>query len=181
MVPRPKDLTTNERNQVVQFILEGCLGGKPQRGRLAAAQIRFQISRSTCSRLWSAAKSQQTNGLAIHLVSKKKGRKREKVLKPNYEVMKAMDVSERGCYRAMVEKMGVSLSTLHRWGKAGLFKIFTSFIKPSLTADCKFLRMRFSLEALELDRVMNQLRYSSMHNIVHIDEKWFFISKGKNR
>lgn len=181
MVPRPKDLTNDERNLCVQFILQDSSNGKPKRGRLLEAQLKFNISRSTVSRLWRTARDQQAQGLAIHIVSQKMGRKRDHNMQPNYNTLRAMDVSERGSYRSMVKKMGVSRATLQRWGKAGLFKIFASYIKPSLTADNKFLRLRFSLEYLELDRVMNTLRYSSMHNVVHIDEKWFFITKGKNR
>lgn len=181
MVGRPKDLTNEERNLCVQFLLQSSSNGKPKRGKIKEAATMFGISRFTVSRLWRAAKDQQSNGLAVCIVSKKLGRKREKVMQPNYIVLKGLDVCERGCYRSMVKKMGVSKSTLHRWGQAGLFRVFASFIKPSLTQDNKFLRIRFSLEALELDMVMNTLRYSTMHNIVHIDEKWFFITKGKNR
>lgn len=181
MVRRPKDLTNDERNRCVQFILQGCTAGNPKRGTLLAAEGEFGISRSTVSRLWRSAKAQQQSGLAINVVSKKMGRKRDHNKQPNYEQIKNLKLCDRGSLRAMEPHLPVSRSTLQRWAKAGLFKIISSAIKPSLTIDHKFLRMRFSLEALELDRVMNILKFSSMHNIVHIDEKWFYITKAKRR
>ncbi|XP_057808677.1 uncharacterized protein LOC131023146 [Salvia miltiorrhiza] len=54
-------------------------------------------------------------------------------------------------------------------------------INPDLTAPNKLLRLRFSLEALEYDRIANILKFKSMHNVVHIDEKWFNMTKANNR
>ena len=54
-------------------------------------------------------------------------------------------------------------------------------IRPDLTAPDKLLRLRFSLEALELDRFLNTIKFRNMHNTVHIDEKWFYITKGAQR
>lgn len=170
MAPRP-NLSTDERNIIVQFVLQGSSVGKPKYGRLVEAQNHFQLTKSTIHRLWKEASQQQIDGLAIHIVSKKIGRKIDNVKNPDYEKLMSLHVSARTSLRKMEEKMGVSRATLNRWARAGLFNICTSVLKPSLTADNKFMRMRFSLEAVELDRVLNQLRYSSMHNTVHLDVK----------
>ena len=57
----------------------------------------------------------------------------------------------------------------------------TSAIKPNLTAANKLLRLRFTVESLELDRILNKIRFRNMHNTIHIDEKWFYITKGAQR
>lgn len=55
--------------------------------------------------------------------------------------------------------------------KAGLIKAHTSAIRPDLTAPNKLLRTRFTLEALELDRILRTLKFKDMYNTIHIDEK----------
>ncbi|XP_057811296.1 uncharacterized protein LOC131025520 [Salvia miltiorrhiza] len=43
------------------------------------------------------------------------------------------------------------------------------------------LRLRFSLEVIEYDRILKILQFKSMYNTVHIDEKWFYITKTSQR
>ncbi|XP_057786058.1 uncharacterized protein LOC131003559 [Salvia miltiorrhiza] len=45
----------------------------------------------------------------------------------------------------------------------------------------KLLRLKFSLEAIEYDRILKVLQFKNMHNTVHIDEKWFYITKASHR
>lgn len=62
-----KELTTSQRNQVVQFLLEDSIDGKPRRGKIAAAVVRFNSSRRTVSRLWSLARLQRDEGVVINI------------------------------------------------------------------------------------------------------------------
>lgn len=181
MVPRPKNLTDEERNLCVQFILQHSKNGKPKYGRLLEAQNIFQVLKETVARIWKAAREQQAQGIMIHIISKKKGRKRDHNKQPDYPLISSLPLSSRSSFRRMELELDVSRATLSRWYKAGMLRAHTSSMKPSLTEQNKFTRIRFSLEALELDRVMNRLRFSSMHNIIHIDEKWFYITKGSHR
>lgn len=176
-----KDLSTDERNKVVQFILGECIGGKPPRGKLKEVQQLFNISRQTVSRLWAAAKLQQSEGKVIHLVSKKKHRKKHKVLQLDLNILSSIEYCKRGNIRSLAVGLGVHRSTVARWAKIGILRAHTSALRPDLTQANKFLRMRFSLEALELDVVLKRIIFKDMHNTVHIDEKWFYITKGSCR
>ncbi|XP_057811571.1 uncharacterized protein LOC131025799 [Salvia miltiorrhiza] len=58
----------------------------------------------------------------------------------------------------------------------GLIRAHSSAIRPDLTAPNKLLRLRFSLEHIVYDRICNVLKFKNMHNVVHVDEKWFYIT-----
>ncbi|XP_057789161.1 uncharacterized protein LOC131006021 [Salvia miltiorrhiza] len=62
-----------------------------------------------------------------------------------------------------------------------LIRAHSSAIRPDLTAPNKLLRLKFSLEQIEYDRICMALKFKPMHNVVHIDEKWFYITKTNHR
>ncbi|XP_057774928.1 uncharacterized protein LOC130993909 [Salvia miltiorrhiza] len=178
---RRKDLTTGERNSVVQFLLEDSHGGKPKRGRMQAAAVKFAVCRRTVNRLWTAAKKQQTQGQYIHSSSGKINKSRRKRVEIDLQLISTLELSKRSTIRRLASGISCSKSTVGRWISKGLIMAHTSAIKPDLTAPNKLLRLRFSLEAIEYDRILKVLQFKSMHNTVHIDEKWFYITKSNHR
>ena len=92
---RPREYSSEQRNQVVQFILERCIKGKPPRGTLKEAQLKFSISRQTCTRYWNAAKKQQQSGKAIQLVSGKKSRQYSKIIHFDLTLFQGLKLSKR--------------------------------------------------------------------------------------
>ncbi|XP_057791334.1 uncharacterized protein LOC131008478 [Salvia miltiorrhiza] len=176
-----KDLTTTQRNQVVQFILQGSIDGKPKHGRILEAVQKFSTSRSTVTRLWRAARKQHQAGEVIHSVSRKITTKRRTRVHLDLTVLSNLEYTKRGTIRKLAVGLETSKSTIGRWVKTGKIRAHTSALKPDLTATNKLLRLRFSLESLELDRILNKIKFRDMHNTVHIDEKWFYITRGSHR
>ncbi|KAH6797331.1 hypothetical protein C2S52_021885 [Perilla frutescens var. hirtella] len=95
----------------------------------------------------------------------------------NLEKISSLPLKKRSSIRTSAHGINCKKSTVGRWIRQGLIKAHTSAIRPDLTASNKLLRLRFSLEALELDRILNILKFRSMHNMVHINEKWFYMEK----
>ncbi|XP_057775179.1 uncharacterized protein LOC130994163 [Salvia miltiorrhiza] len=158
-MPRRKDLSTFERASIIQFLLEDIKEGKVARGKIAAAVTRWSSSRSTINQIWAAAKKQIQQG----------------------ELIASLDLSKRSTIRRLACGIQCSKSTVGRWIKLGLIKAHSNAIEPDLTAPNKLLRLRFSLEALEYDRIMRSVIFKNMHNTIHIDEKWFYITKSNQR
>ncbi|XP_042012025.1 uncharacterized protein LOC121760418 [Salvia splendens] len=136
-----QEYSSEFKNQVVQFIIGRCVGGVPPRGTLKEAQLKFTISRQTCTRWWNAVKKQQQRGTSVQLV------------------------------QPLECGSGFRLFKNNR--KDGL-------IIPHTSAN-KLLRLRFTVESLEFDRILNKIRFMNMHNTIHIDEKWFYMTKGTQR
>ncbi|XP_057808844.1 uncharacterized protein LOC131023317 [Salvia miltiorrhiza] len=174
-----KDLTTTLRNQVVQFILQGNINGKEQYGILEEARQKFCTSRSTIARLWRSAKKQHEEGEVINSVSRKITTKRRTQVHLDLSILSNLEYTKRGTITRLVVGLEISRSTIGRWVKSGKIRAHTSSLKPDLTATKKLLRLRFSLESLELD--LKKIKFRDMHNTVHIDEKWFYITRGSHR
>ncbi|XP_041999883.1 uncharacterized protein LOC121749378 [Salvia splendens] len=176
-----QEYSSEFKNQVVQFIIGRCVGIVPPRGTLKEAQLKFRISRQTCTRWWNATKKQQQRGQSMQLVSLKKVRTYPKRLHLDVEVLKSMHFSKRCNLLSVAAGLSCSKATVWRWVKAGLIRPHTSAIKPSLTAANKLLRLRFTVESLQLDRILNKIKFRNMYNTIHIDEKWFYMTKGAQR
>ncbi|KAL4379324.1 hypothetical protein GQ457_02G028300 [Hibiscus cannabinus] len=79
--------------------------------------------------------------------------------------------------RSMAKALDVSKSTLHHRIKEGLIKPHTNAIKSYLTDANKRVRVHFCLTMLESNTLNTNPLFIGMFNIVHIDEKWFYLSK----
>ncbi|KAH6762168.1 hypothetical protein C2S52_019601 [Perilla frutescens var. hirtella] len=93
------------------------------------------------------------------------------------ERVSMLPLKKRSSIRTLAKGINCKKSTVGRWIRQGLIRAHTSAIRPDLIASHKLLRLRFTLEALELDRNANILTFKSMYNTVHIDEKWFYMKK----
>ncbi|XP_057775137.1 uncharacterized protein LOC130994118 [Salvia miltiorrhiza] len=178
---RRKYLSSFERAAIIQFLLQGSKDGKPGRGKMSAAVQKWSSSCRTISRLWAAAKKQSESGEVISSLSKKILRPRRKLVELDLHLIASLDLSKRSTIRRLACGIKCSKSTVGRWIKSGLIRAHSNAIKPDLTAPNKLFRLRFSLEALEYDRILRSLTFKSMHNTVHIDEKWFYITKTAQR
>ncbi|XP_042065699.1 uncharacterized protein LOC121809230 [Salvia splendens] len=77
--------------------------------------------------------------------------------------------------------MGVSKTTVGRWAKSHLIRTHTNAIKPTLTEANKISRMRWCLTHIQPTLYEGKLLYHAMHNTIHIDEKWFYMTKASDR
>ncbi|XP_057810274.1 uncharacterized protein LOC131024753 [Salvia miltiorrhiza] len=176
-----KDLSNSDRNKIVQFLLSNLKNGKPRYGSMKEAASVFNSSQHTVARLWAAAKKQRENGEEIYLTNAKPGAARRKRISVDIELIQSLELHKRSTIRRFAVGINQSKSTVWRWVNKGLIRAHSSAIKPDLTAPNKLLRLHFSLEALEFDRIMLALKFKAMDNTIHIDEKWFYITKAAHR
>ncbi|KAF0683350.1 Aste57867_24606 [Aphanomyces stellatus] len=71
-------------------------------------------------------------------------------------------------------KTDIKLATLHRYLKHGKFRTHSSAVRPILTDANKYVHLKFATSTVGCDMVLNE-----MHDYVHLDEKWFYITKEK--
>ncbi|XP_057803691.1 uncharacterized protein LOC131019020 [Salvia miltiorrhiza] len=148
---------------------------------MSAAVQKWSSLRRTINRLWAAAKKQSESEEVISSLSKKMLRPRRKLVELDLHLIASLDLSKRSTIRRLAFGIKCSKSTAGRWIKSGLIRAHSNAIKPNLTAPNKLLRLRFSLEALEYDKILRSLTFKSMHVTIHIDEKWFYITKTAQR
>lgn len=176
-----KDITDAVKEEIMQFLLGNCKGGKPLRGKIGEAAARFNCCHRSISRIWKAARLQRANGEVIQVRGSKKGRPRMKKYEVNVDQIQQVHYQKRGTIRALAGSIHVPKTVVGRWAKQGLIRAHTNAIKPNLTAPNKLLRLNFSLQAIEFDSQTNSLKFKPMENIIHIDEKWFYLTKNTHR
>jgi hypothetical protein len=71
----------------------------------------------------------------------------------------------------------INKTSLSRIQKHGVIKRQTNAINSFLKEENKIERLRFCLSMLESSTLSHDPTFKTMHNIVHIDEKWFYMTK----
>ncbi|KAK9683873.1 hypothetical protein RND81_10G171000 [Saponaria officinalis] len=178
---RGPNLTDNERHRIVCTLFEYSTKGKPKHGQIKELAQKFQVSRKTITEWWTKAKTQTTQGIPLDVNSRMPGKKgRSKITCP-VEFIKTIALQDRATIDGLAFQVKHSRSTVYRWIRKGLLKSHTSAISPELTADNKFLRIHFVLGKLYLDTLLRKLKFKDMSPCVHVDEKWFYMTKATQR
>lgn len=175
---RKRNLTNPERQALFQELLKRSKDGKLQHGTIRETATRFNISERTVSRIWKRGSETATNYLTPGNVdSRKKGNsgRKKKSLSEIHSKIKAAPYNKRTTLRSLAESTGISKSTLHRSKKRGDILRHSSSIKPSLTHQNKMQRIDHALSQVTLNERIDEYRFNSMYNYVHIDEKWFYL------
>lgn len=166
-----------QRQDIYQALLQQSSNGELRRGSISDVAALFGVSKRTVSRIWKRVKLQAENGSTIDLSSKKLqvvGRKRVQL---DLNQVSQIPLCRRTTIRSIAKSLGVSKSTLQRRIKEGELRPHTNAIKPDLTHANKTKRLEFCLSMITRSLPNSNPTFHDMFNIVHIDEKWFYISK----
>ena len=72
--------------------------------------------------------------------------------------------------------MGVSKTTVQHWIVASTIRVHSNLLKPTLTEENKLARL---LMANHFRDPQNPSKFQDMHDRIHLDEKWFFLTREK--
>ncbi|XP_074315657.1 uncharacterized protein LOC141651864 [Silene latifolia] len=175
------NLSDDERHRIVCLLFESCQKGKPEHGKMQEVAAKFNVTRKCIFNIWTKAKKQRQDEIPINVRSKIAGKKGKERLPCPINVIMALDVSRRTPLKRLGKAIGHSPSTCHRWVKEGIIKTHTNAIKPALTQDNKHLRLHFVMGKIVFDRLLRCIKFFDMGTIVHIDEKWFYMTKPTSR
>ncbi|XP_031259952.1 uncharacterized protein LOC116118124 [Pistacia vera] len=79
--------------------------------------------------------------------------------------------------RSLSAVTNFSVTTLFRRLKEGSIRRHSNAIKPLLNVENMKARIRFCLSMIEHGNNPSCLRFVTMENIIHVDEKWFYMTK----
>ncbi|XP_057538135.1 uncharacterized protein LOC130815663 [Amaranthus tricolor] len=151
------------------------------RGTIKTIAMQHNTSRWTISRLWESAKISMQNGILIDVNSRKRGRVGRKPKVFDMNLLNAVPIEKRTTIRAMASALGIGHSQVYRMMKSDIIRAHTNSIKPKLSHDHKMRRVNFILSQVIPPTVDNIPKFSLMYNVVHIDEKWFYMSRATQR
>lgn len=173
-----KNLTYEERRAMLDFLMKRRVEGtsKLVRHAVTDAATEFRVDRRTVSRLWKRAVQSLENGDEVcDVASRKVGRRgrRKRDWSAELERVKEIPLAQRGSIRALATAVGIPKTTLYELLKEDGGPTINS-IKPSLTDKNKLERLRYCV-----DKVRPNGLFDDMHNVVHINMKWFTLPRDK--
>nr|XP_027127766.1 uncharacterized protein LOC113743889 [Coffea arabica] len=154
-----KRLTNEGRQSIFETLLQYSDGGKLRRGTIKNVANLFQIN-------------------VITRFPKRPGRKQVEI---DFTSIMTIPLRRRTNIRSLSSEMKVAKSTLHRRIKEGAIRPHSNALKPQLTDENKQVRLRFCLSMLESESLNTKPVFRGMFNVVHVDEKWFYMTKESER
>ena len=170
----------------------------------AAAMEKFGVSKGQVRNVWNAAKTvdlgnaEELKSLVDSMASKRKGNSGRKPVELQYNKIKSIPRNKRGSLMCLAVQLtdhepncdrgvdceckpmqGHLYSSLLRKFTNGLLKRVTSAVKPLLTFENEVARVHWVLIFVFIDYnsgVPFEPKISAMYDLVHIDEKWFYIT-----
>lgn len=135
----------------------------------------------TVERIWKEANAQLARGEEINVSNKRKRRCGRKRADLDLSRIPSIPLNKRSTLRALARSLDVPYSTLRRRFKWGKIRKHTNSLKPTLKPENKLSRLKFCISMIDQTTIADAMpSFIDMQNIVHIDEKWFDMTK-RNR
>lgn len=147
------------------------MNGKLKKGTTKMISSLYPVSIRVIQHIWKQLKDV---GDVSHKKTKNCGRKRVQI---DHTQFRNVPLSKRTTLRSLSCALNISKSSLARLLNHGTIRRHSNAIKPFLKEENKISRLNFCLSMLERGSIPHNPTFTAMHNIVHIDEKWFYITK----
>ncbi|KAM0853409.1 hypothetical protein ACQ4PT_051104 [Festuca glaucescens] len=163
----------HQKQAAYVMLLERTSAGVLSRGVSEEVSALTNIPVRTLVNWWTKCKTVGLDGL-----ESKRGNSGRQRLPFDAEAIKRVDLSKRTTLQDLAIELNMSKTTLWRRLNEGLFRRHTNAIKSTLTDDNKVARVRFCLSMLEKIIDFEDSNFKQMYNVIHIDEKWFYRTRG---
>ena len=179
MAPSYKEMSLQLRKRALGLLLARLEDGVLPRGSFTIVADQIGVAHSTVSRLWRQACGAREQSLIITPEIASRNNSRTNCRKYSHaefrQGLKEIPRHHRKTYRSTAKAMGVALSMvqqmlLHR----DVGRIHTSSLKPTLMEENKMSRMELALSFMDKN---NTSKFENMEDLIHIDEKWFYLMK----
>lgn len=175
---KKREFSSKDRVAIVQFLMHQKKNEKLQKGAITLAAKQFKCNRMTISRIWKRASENNCQGESyanVDSLKKQNCGRKCKDYGEKLEKLRHIPLSRRGTIRSAAHAIEVPKSTLFRILKKGKsIKRVSSTIKPFLTEKNKKDRVEFCLS-----KVLPDGKFMDFKDYIHIDEKWFYLTKCK--
>ncbi|XP_015165532.1 uncharacterized protein [Solanum tuberosum] len=171
----PRELSNDKRIALYEMLLAKSVNGKLGQGVRKMVASHFSVSLRTVYRIWKQSGYGTQNDVSRRK-AKNCGRKRIEI---DMNRFREIPLRKRTTLRTLACSLDVNKSTLGRRLKGKEIQRHSNTIKPFLTEQNKISRLQFCLSMVDRDSIPDDPSFIDMYNIVHIDEKWFYMTKKK--
>ena len=181
MAPSYKEMSLQLRKRALGLLLARLEDGVLLWGSFTIVADEIGVSRSTISRLWWQAHGACEQSLIITPEIALRNNSHANCLKYSHvefcQGLKEIPRRHRKTYRSTAKAMGVTLSIVQRMLlHRDVCHVHTSSLKPTLTEENKMSRMELALSFVDKN---NTSKFENMEDLIHIDEKWFYLTKDR--
>lgn len=174
-------LTVGKKRFIIDSLLHMVKDNKLPRGFQKKLADEMGVHKCTISRIFHEILTQTQVGHGIDVRSKKAGRVGRKPYEYSEEFLQSTPLHLRTTLRSFAGHLKVSHASVHRLKKRGLLRSHTSNNHPSVSREHKITRMRWVLGQIIPGTVNSNPIINDMHNVIHIDEKWFYLNPEMRR
>ena len=183
MAPSYKEMSLQLRKRALGLLLSRLKDGVLPWGSLTIVADEIGVACSTISRLWQQARGAHKQSLIITPEIALWNNSHAKSLKYSHaefcQGLKEIPQRRRKTYRSTAKAMGVSLNTVQQMLlQKDVCRVHTSSLKPTLTEENKMSRMELALSFVDKN---NTSKFENMEDLIHVDEKWFYLTKDGQR
>ncbi|CAE5958032.1 unnamed protein product [Arabidopsis arenosa] len=171
-----KNCTNRQRWEVYIALLGRSVRGKLGKTAIKEVATLHSMHIRTVQRIWKRAKDTPP-GAMVDVSQRRKNRCGRKRMQIDLQRVLDTPLHKRTTLRTMAEAIGISHSTLYKNVKEGLMRRHSNALKPHLKEENKVARLRFCMTMLDPASLSHEPQFIDMYNIVHIDEKWFYMTK----
>ena len=183
MAPSYKEMSLQLWKRALGLLLSQLEDGVLPWGSLTIVAEEIGVARSTISRLWQQAHGAHKQSLIITPEIASWNNSHVNCLKYSHaefrQGLKEIPQHHHKTYCSTAKAMGVTLSTVQRMLlHRDVCRVHTSSLKPTLTEENKMSRMELALSFIDKN---NTSKFKNMEDLIHIDEKWFYLTKDGQR
>jgi hypothetical protein len=172
---RLRILSNEDRTSIYHELLKHCsIDGKLRKYATNEVALSYSVAERTIRRIWNRGKQSETHDVS-HRKTKNCGRKRITI---DEAKIREVPLRKRTTIRSLAYALKINPTSVFRLVKSGVILRRSNAIKPILKEENKISRLEFCLSMLE--GIPDDPMFKSMQNIIHIDEKWFYMSKQSN-
>lgn len=171
-----KFLSNEQRTAVYHILHQNSVDGRVKKGVIDFVASSFSVSRRTILRIWRRSKESDLLDVS-HRKPINCGRKRIQI---DHDRIGEIPLRQRTTIRSLACALDTNSTSLFRLLKTGVICRHSNAIKPLLKEENKRSRLQFCLSMLEGSSIPHDPIFKSMNNIIHVDEKWFYMSKKSN-
>ena len=180
--PKKRELSKSTQIQMVTMLQTLETDDGMRSGSFAMVAECFGVARSTVYRLWNRVVRTRAHGHIIspEFQSHKKNCGRPPMYPSEFvrEGIKNIPLRKRRTQRKLAASLGVSKTTVQRWIVDSTIRVHCNSLKPVLTEENKVARLIMALESHDPN---DPSKFLDMMDCVHVDEKWFFLSRQRER
>ena len=183
MAPSYKEMSLLLWKRALGLLLSRLKDGVLPWGSFTIVADQVGVAHNTISRLWGQARGAREQSLIITPEIASRNNSRANCRKYSHaefrQGLKEIPRHHRKTYRSTAKAMGVALRTVQRMLlHCDVCHVHTSSLKPTLTEENKMSRMELALSFIDKN---NTSKFENMEDLIHIDEKWFYITEDGQR